>query len=150
MPDAPHRMGDKTRTMMRGFAQKILQATGPLQPQKTQARYTLAALDDGDALRAELAEARERLAEAESLLLDFLCWGDAQYAHAVDKKHKVQREARRFLARAVLDEAPVSEEGHAYTVDVVLHAHEPYPCIICGGWRNDPRHAPVSEKETAK
>jgi len=29
---------------------------------------------------------------------------------------------------------------HRYTVDVILHGAEPYPCVICGGWRQDPRH----------
>lgn len=29
---------------------------------------------------------------------------------------------------------------HTYTVDVVLHGVEPYPCVICGGWRQDVRH----------
>lgn len=32
-------------------------------------------------------------------------------------------------------------EPHPYTVDVYLHGAEPYPCIICQGGRNDPRHA---------
>lgn len=31
-------------------------------------------------------------------------------------------------------------DPHVYTVDVVLHAHEPYPCIICGQGRNAPIH----------
>ena len=35
---------------------------------------------------------------------------------------------------------PSDESVHVYTVDVVLHAHEPYPCVICGQWRNAPIH----------
>lgn len=31
-------------------------------------------------------------------------------------------------------------EPHRYTVDVILHGAEPYPCVICGGWRQDPAH----------
>ncbi len=54
---------------------------------------------------------------------------------------------RSWCANCESYEAPVeaAEEAepdglHRYTVDVVLHAHEPHPCIICGGWRQDERH----------
>lgn len=29
---------------------------------------------------------------------------------------------------------------HPYTVDVYLVGAEPYPCLVCGGQRIDPRH----------
>jgi hypothetical protein len=35
---------------------------------------------------------------------------------------------------------PNVETAHRYTVDVILHGVEPYPCVICGKWRQDPVH----------
>lgn len=37
---------------------------------------------------------------------------------------------------------PTLAEGapHTYTVDAVLHAHEPYPCVICGEFRQHTNH----------
>lgn len=135
MPDYNPRFYPKDKTASKpqaGEQRYYVALTGPPIP--------VLMLDDMGLGEWDLGHCKERRRQWSDRLLtadEVTEWLTNYLAHA---EFRLAEETMEWTSRRAMVKATLERWPHVYTVDVILHGAQPYPCVVCGQLRQAAVH----------